>query len=62
MGKLRVIFMLKNSKGGDWQIQAFCPHGVIEHILGFKTDEEAWDWISGPQSKEWSSARGYSAT
>jgi hypothetical protein len=59
MGKYRVIFMLKHSKGGDWQIQAFCPTGEIEHVVGFKTDVEAWDWISGPKSKEWASARGH---
>jgi hypothetical protein len=60
MRKSRVIFMLKNSKGGEWQIQAFCPGGVIEYIVGFKTDDEASDWINGPQSKEWANAHGHS--
>ena len=50
MKKSRVIFKLTNSRGGEWQIQAFCPHGKIEYVVGFKTDDEAWDWISGPKS------------
>jgi hypothetical protein len=58
MGKQRVVFKLNNSKGGEWQIQAFCPGREIEYVVGFKTDDEAWDWISGPKSQEWARVRG----
>ena len=60
MGKLRVVFKLNNSRGGDWQVQLFCPNRQIEYVVGFKTDDEAWDWISGPKSKEWARVHGYS--
>jgi hypothetical protein len=61
MKKLRVIFSMKYSRGnGEWQVQAMCPDRVIEYITGFKSGDEAWDWISGPKSKEWAGVRGYS--
>jgi hypothetical protein len=60
MEKLRVIFKLNHSRGGDWQIQVFCPDREIEYVVGFKTDDEAWDWINGPKSKEWARMHGYS--
>ncbi len=58
--ELAVVFRLSFSKGGDWLIQAFCPDGIIEYVVGFKSDDEAWDWISGPKSKEWAGMHGYS--
>jgi hypothetical protein len=59
MEKLRVIFKLNHSRDGQWLIQAFCPDHKIEYVVGFKSDDEAWQWISGPQSKEWARMRGY---
>jgi hypothetical protein len=61
MEKLRVVFKLCNSRGGEWQIQAFCPDGTIEYVVGLQADDDAWDWISGPKSNEWAWVRGYSA-
>jgi hypothetical protein len=60
MGKLRVVFKLKNPRGGDWQVQLFCPDRQIEYVVSFKPDDEAWDWISGPKFKEWARVHGYS--
>jgi hypothetical protein len=39
MEKRRVVFKLNNSRGGDWQIQVFCPDRKIEYVVGFKV---AW--------------------
>ena len=38
MKKLRVVFELRNSTGGDWKIQAFS--------VGFKSDDEAGEWVA----------------
>ncbi len=62
MDKLRVVFKLNHSRDGQWHVQAFCPDDKIEYVLGFKSDDEAWQWISGPQSKEWARMRGYRDT
>jgi hypothetical protein len=62
MCKLRVVFKLNRSRDGEWQIQVFRPDQKIEYVLGFKSDDEAWDWVNGPGSKDWTRIRGYSDT
>jgi hypothetical protein len=47
--------------GDEWQIRAHCPGAVLEYVTGFKSEQDAKDWIANPaMTKRWLRKRGYS--
>jgi hypothetical protein len=46
--------------GGEWQLVAAFPNGLTVNITGFKTEDEAKQWLGSPRRMEWVRAHGYS--
>ena len=45
--------------GLGWHIVATYPSGLQEHIIGFKTQAEATEWLANGRRQAWLKARGY---
>jgi hypothetical protein len=57
---LRVTFDPKPQRSGTgWYVVATYPDGRQEHILGFKTEAEAVEWLASSRCQAWLKARGY---
>jgi hypothetical protein len=40
------ILQIRNKNGGAWSVHAEFPDGSFEEISGFKTENEANEWIA----------------
>jgi hypothetical protein len=43
----------------EWQVVLTYPSGKEEHVIGFKSETEAVNWIGSSGCIEWVRARGY---
>jgi hypothetical protein len=46
------ILQIRNTNGGDWSVHAEFPDGSFEEISGFKSENEANEWIAN-SLREW---------
>jgi hypothetical protein len=46
MAKTMPVLQIRNVNGGSWSVHAEFPNGTFEDISGFKTENEANEWIA----------------
>ena len=46
MAKTMPVLQIRNVNGGSWSVHAEFPNGTFEDISGFRTENEANEWIA----------------
>jgi hypothetical protein len=55
----RVIFSIKRTADGDWQIEAHYPGAEIRYIKGLTSKAEADAWLDSERKITWLRSQGY---